>query len=595
MVFKILCKGKRNMYFRDKNFRQGKVLILSSLIFNVANSALPEEIIKIQQQRLIQEEQRQIQLQRQNLAKNPQKPLSTQDLETKIEGGLILGESPCFKIQKIILVDEKGRTAKKFSSALSYAKRKSNFNSDICIGQKSISRIVALIQNKIIDKGYTTTQVGLMPQDLNTGILKITVIAGKVGKINYPNGLNNEIPLSKGDIFNLRDLETGLENLQRIPSSKVEMKITPSDIENSSDIVLNYEKNKIPLRFSLNLDDSGSRSTGKYLGGASVAVDNPLKLSDIFYASYTHSLGGKKDKFFNELNEKTDSKTHNYNLHYSFPIHTWQVGVNHSKYNYHQAIAGYAENYDYNGESKISDISLSKNIYRNSHRKIDAKVKLWQRKSKNFIDDAELEIQRKNTAGWAVDLNHREYINDAILNVNVGYKRGTGIFNAQRAIEEEFDEGTSRMKVISADAGVYIPFSIKNQKFGFDSNIHSQWNKTPLLTQDKISIGGRNTVRGFDGEVSLSAERGFYSQNNLSYQIKDNHQVYLGYDIGRVSGESKDYLIGQTLAGTALGIKGSLKAGGNLRYDLFLAKPIINPKNYPTHKNVISFGFNYNF
>lgn len=594
-------------------------LALGSLIIQQALSAPQDDIIRRQQERIIQEEQRQQRLQQQNLPQKDKKPISTDDLQQKTVSGLVLDETPCFNINDIQLVDEQGdasKTAKKFNFALRYAKKKSGFKNGMCLGEQSISHLITLAQNKIIDKGYTTTQIGLMPQDLSSGSLKIAVIAGRVGEIKYKNCVStngndnsgslkdtrnngcsiwgNQIPLSTGKIFNLRDLETGLENLQRTPSAKADIQIAPSEVANASDIVVDYEQ-KFPIRASLNVDDSGSRSTGKYQAGSSVSIDNPLGLSDLFYASYNQSFGGKKDKYIDDAGKTWDSRTNNYALHYSVPFYTWTFGVNHSFYRYHQAVAGYQENYDYNGESQTLDFYLSKNLYRDSRRKTDATVKLWQKQSKNFVDDAEIEVQSKRLAGWAFDLNHREYIKNAVLNFGLAYKQGTGIMDTQRVPEEEFNEGTSRMRLWTADISTYIPFNIKNQRFGIESSLHGQYNKTPLLTTDKISIGGRNTVRGFDGETTLTAEKGFYWRNDLSYAYLPSHQVYVGYDYGRVSGESKEYLLGQSLSGAAVGVKGSLKAFGNLNYDLFAAKPIVKPENYPTHKTAYGFSLNYAF
>lgn len=638
-------------------------LALISLLFIQQSFAAPaDEIIRRQQERIIQDMQRQQRLQQQNLPQRDSKPISTEELQQKTVSGLVLGETPCFNINQIQLVDENGtpsKTVKKFNFALRYAKRKSGFKSGMCLGEASISHLITLTQNKIIDKGYTTTQAGLMPQDLNSGNLNIAVIAGRIGEIKYKNcviqsddktrgqqvptlrlndgnhsgslkdvnprgqqvahlthigglethptqvhhtgcaGFNNKIPLSTGKIFNLRDLETGLENLQRVPNANADIQIAPSEVANASDIVVDYEQ-KFPLRASLNVDDSGSRSTGKYQAGGSVSIDNPLGLSDLFYASYNQSFGGKKDKYIDELGKETNSRTANYSLHYSFPIYSWTLGINHSAYRYHQAVAGFAENYDYNGKNRTLDFYLSKNLYRNQKRKIDASFKLWQKQSQNFVDDAEIEVQRKELAGWALDLSHREYIQNAVLNFNLGYKRGTGLLGSKRVPEEAFGEGTSRMKLWTADVSFYMPFNIKNQRFGIESALHGQYNKTPLLTTDKISIGGRNTVRGFDGETTLTAEKGFYWRNDLSYAYLPTHQVYIGYDYGRVSGQSKEELLGQSLSGAALGLKGSFNVlhtedRGKLNYDLFVARPIVKPTNYPTHKTAYGFSLNMVF
>ncbi|MCW3236617.1 ShlB/FhaC/HecB family hemolysin secretion/activation protein [Escherichia coli] len=38
------------------------------------------------------------------------------------------------------------------------------------------------------------------------------------------------------------------------------------------------------------LDDSGTRSTGRYLGGITFSLDNPFSLSDLLYVSATHNF-----------------------------------------------------------------------------------------------------------------------------------------------------------------------------------------------------------------------------------------------------------------------------------------------------------------
>ena len=80
------------------------------------------------------------------------------------------------------------------------------------------------------------------------------------------------------------------------------------------------------------------------------------------------------------------------------------------------------------------------------------------------------------------------------------------------APEEEFGEGTSRMQIFTAGIDFTYPFTIGNQPFRFNTSWNGQWNGTPLTQQDKLSIGGRYTVRGFDGELSLSGEKVGYGE-----------------------------------------------------------------------------------
>ncbi len=101
--------------------------------------------------------------------------------------------------------------------------------------------------------------------------------------------------------------------------------------------------------------------------------------------------------------------------------------------------------------------------------------------------------------------------------------------------EEDDSTDASRMKVITAEIDASVPFKLGKQQFSYETSLFTQWNKTPLVSQDKLTIGNRYTVRGFDGEQSLSGERGFYWQHTLAWYFHPRHQFYFGVDTGHVS------------------------------------------------------------
>ena len=512
-------------------------------------------------------------------------------------------ESPCFPIHTVTLT---GDAAGRFQFALKKALKETGFQSGQCLGAQGINRIMVAAQNAVIGHGYTTTRILAAPQDLNSGTLELTVLPGKVRSVRTDTSHNdqtraariaafqNEIPLKGGDILNLRRIEQGLENLKRVPTAEADIQIVPADTPDESDIVVAWRQRLLPYRLSLGVDDSGSKTTGKYQGSLTFSADNPFGLSDLFYLSYGRHLG-HTDAHTDSEGKKTAGGTQSYAFHYSVPAGNWLWSWNHNYYRYHQAVAGINEVYDYNGKSRGSDIGFTRLLYRDARRKSHIGFKLWQKENQSFIDDAEVEVQRRKTAGWQLSLKHKEYIGRSTLDIGLGYKRGTGMADAIAAPEEVFDEGTSRMKVITADISYNHPFQIGRQHFVYDTALHAQWNKTPLTPLDKIAIGGRYTVRGFDGESSLSAERGWYWRNEAAWSFKPAHQFYLALDGGHVSGDSAQYLLGQTLIGAAAGLRGQFQAGGSLNYDLFAGKPIKKPKGFQTASTVFGFNLNYSF
>ena len=509
----------------------------------------------------------------------------------------------CFEIKTVEL---HGEMRQQFDHDVQQVLKDLSFTSGLCMGEQRINLLMTQTQIIIIGRGFTTTRILAAPQNLSTGVLKLTVIPGLVreikldlsdeentraGRIQYAK---NIFPMKSGDILNLRDLEQGLENLKRLPTAEADIQIIPADAPNQSDVIVKWKQRKIPIRVTLSADDAGSRQTGKYQGNITVSVDNPLFRSDLFYVTMGRNLADQQE-ITDQNGTTVKSGTHNYALHYSVPYKNWLISANASRYNYDQAVAGTNNVYNYNGESQTQDLGLTRLLYRDAKRKTSATLKGWHRESKSYIDDAELTIQRRDVAGWQFNLDHREYIQSAVLDLSLGYKRGTGAFDSLPAVEEALNEGTSRMKIWTLDANLNVPFQFENQQYSYSSAFRAQYNDTPLTIQDRLSIGGRYTVRGFDGDLTLAADRGFYWRNDLAMSIFPAHQFYMALDAGHVDGQSAQWLLGKTLVGGAMGLRGQFKVGGTFYYDIFIGKPIKKPEYFQNYDLNYGFSASYSF
>lgn len=434
------------------------------------------------------------------------------------------------------------------------------------------------------------------PQDLRSGMLVLTVIPGKVGRIQLQDQsaipfatrgtLWFAMPMAQGDILNIRNIEQGLENLKRVPSADANMELVPTDAVGETDVVITY-KQSLPFHLTLGLDDSGSKSTGRLQGSATFSWDNVLTLNDMFYISGTRSFKRDSDDAEGDYGSK------NISLYYSIPWKNYLLTLSGSKYSYHQTVAGAFESYTYSGESQQMKANLSRLLSRGSLHKTYVNAALWTKKSHNYINDTEIEVQRRRTAGWEVGLNHTQYIGETVLQLFANYKRGTGGNKSLPAPEEEFSEGTSRMQIFTAGVDFTYPFTIGNQPFRFNTSWSGQWNGTPLTQQDKFSIGGRYTVRGFDGELSLSGEKGWLWRNELGWNIANKgHEFYLGIDRGKVRSSQEELQIGDSLMGGAIGLRGKL---WGINYDYFVGTPIKKPEGFRTSHVTTGFNVSYRF
>ncbi len=505
---------------------------------------------------------------------------------------LPIGETPCFDIHKIEL---RGEESQRFEWILNRLGGAAHDDSAIgkCLGTQGINVLLKRAQDALIVKGFVTSRILAEPQDLKTGVLALTVIPGRINAIRFAHGTTNRahawnaVPAEPGDILNLRDIEQALENFLRVPSAKADIKIEPAEGPDAkpgySDLVISYEQSN-PFRLGLSADDSGGDSTGKYQGGITVSYDNGWTINDLFYITANHDMGGG-----DEGRRGTRGST----VHYSVPFDYWTIGATVSNSRYYQTVAGATQDFTYRGTSNNAEIKLSRLIYRDAKRKSTVAVRAFQRKSNNYIDDTEVEVQRRIVGGWEGSVGHREFVGAATVDANLAYKRGTGAFESMAAPEEAFGEGTSRFALVTADLNINAPFKLAEQSLRYVGSVRIQNNRTTLTPQDRFAIGGRYTVRGFDGESSLSAERGWFLRNELGVAIgATGQEFYLGLDHGEVAGPSSELLVGKRLTGAVIGLRGQFK---NLQYDLFLGTPVRKPEFFRTAGSTAGFNVNLSF
>jgi len=134
----------------------------------------------------------------------------------------VMPEAPCFHIARIVLA---GEDSARFQWALKAANRRGDRALGRCLGSEGINVVLARVQDALVARGYVTTRVLAGPQDLSTGTLVLTVVPGHVRALRFAGppsrraSLGNAVPVSPGALLNLRDIEQGLENLQRVPSA----------------------------------------------------------------------------------------------------------------------------------------------------------------------------------------------------------------------------------------------------------------------------------------------------------------------------------------------------------------------------------------
>lgn len=108
---------------------------------------------------------------------------------------------------------------------------------------------MSTLQNRLVDHGYVTTRVLAPSQDLKSGILRLVVIPGVVRHVRLtPDSddyiqLYSAFPAHEGSLLDLRDIEQGLENMQRLPGGRLIWKLCP--VSNQGKVIFLLPVNRI--------------------------------------------------------------------------------------------------------------------------------------------------------------------------------------------------------------------------------------------------------------------------------------------------------------------------------------------------------------
>ena len=563
-----------------------RTLLLAPLAAAVALICTPvhAQPLPAPDQELLRQQERERAL-REQLETRPDARL--QDAPVAAPERLPQDEAPCFVINRITL---EGEQADRFQWASPAANVKGDPALGRCLGTAGINVVMSRVQNAIVERGFVTTRVLAQPQDLTTGTLALTVVPGTLRQIRFAEGTHrdatlwNAIPARSGDLLNLRDIEQGLENFKRVPTAEADIQISPAEgadaAPGQSDLVVQWSQQRL-VRFNLSLDDSGSKATGKTQAGATMSLDHALRQNDLFYVNLNHDVfsGGKRG-------------TKGFTFHYSVPVGYWLFGATRSGYEYEQTVAGNQQSYLYSGESYNAEVRATRLLFRNASSKTSMYLRAWERDSRNFIDDTEILVQRRRMGGWELGLNHRHFIGQATLDGTVGFRRGTGAFGSIAAPEELFGEATSHPKIYFADAQLSLPFQLGQQRLRYTGSWRAQWNRGGLVPQDRFAIGGRYTVRGFDGEMSLMGERGWLIRNDIGLALGGGQEFYVGADYGHVGGSATQWQVGNDLAGSVIGLRGSYRG---LYWDGFVGAPLKKPSGFQNAYTVTGFTLSWSF
>lgn len=492
-------------------------------------SPADRDTIQQQQRELLQQNQQQRQeLQRSLTPVLPQAPAAT------APGG------PCFTINNVRfeganLLPASARQA----LTQPYLQR--------CLNLAQINTLVQQVSDWYIERGYITSRAFLTEQDLSHGELKLLVLEGQLEKILLDQQddriLKMAFPGLVGHTLNLRDIEQGMEQINRLRQQPVQIEILPGSQPGYSVVNLTA-KPEFPVMLGLGFDNSGQKSTGTGQINGSLTGNNLLGLADQWFVT-----GARSSDFAN------DHDARSVQAGVSLPYGYWLVDYNYSYSDYLSTIDNQGFDWRSTGDSQTHRFNVSRVLFRNSDMKTGLALGLTHRINRNYLNDTRLDSSSRKLTSVSFGASHSQKLWGGFATLNPSYSRGVPWLGAEddsgkvsEAPKAEFDKYT-------LSGSYYLPLA---QNWNYLTSLYGQWTPDRLYGSERLTLGGESSVRGFK-EQYLSGDKGGYWRNEVNWSpfslpYLGDISVLAAVDGGYLRHDSVDAYASGTLWGGAVGL-----------------------------------------
>ncbi len=496
------------------------------------------------------------------------KPAQTEAQQPAASGGQKAG--PCFAITHVEVEGVKQFSATAIDTVTApYANR--------CVGVGEINSLLRDLTHLYLNKGFVTSRVYVPAQDIaGTKVLRLVAVEGTLSDI-YINGkpapgsgmLATAFPGMKGHITNLRDIEQGLDQINRLSSNNAKTAMLPGKTDGTS--ILNIEnKPDHPWHLSFGNSNLGQEQTGYSKSSASVGYDNLFGINDQWNFSYEHSGPDYPWR------DDGVGKSNGYSGNVSVPYGYWTLSLNGSWYGYDSSVPGNFGTLQTSGDSKQVGIGADRVIFRDKDSITTLNTGLTYKETNNFLLGSKIEVgSRKYTAG-DLGISHSRRMLGGLWVFDLSYSQGLNLFDAVAPGDAGAGDADPRFSKFSGTITVTRPFEVSEQRFELNSIVTGQYSPDNLFGAEQISLGGYSSVRG-TRETMLYGNNGFFVRNDLVWRTQpfaDNAELakilgefrpYVGLDYGRIARQARYRIDGGDMLGWTAGAK---LAGGHVNFDI---------------------------
>lgn len=448
---------------------------------------------------------------------------------------------------------------------------------DSCIGLADINALLKGLTFLYVDKGYITSRFYVPEQDIAaTKTLRLVATEGSLSDI-YLNGkaaassglLATAFPGMRGRPVNIRDVEQGLDQINRLSSNNAKTAMLPGRQPGES--ILNVEnKPDKPWHFSVANNNLGQASTGYSQSSLSLGVDNLFGLNDLISLSYQHT--GPDYPWPNDGVGRSNSISGAFSVPYGY----WTLGLNGSWYHYDSKIPGNFGDIETSGDSGQFGVSLDRVLLRDKNSITTLNTALNYKQTDNFLMGSRIEVGSRQYTVGSLGISHSRRMLGGVWVFDLGYSQGLDLFDAVQRGEPAAAEADPEFSKLSATVNVTTPFEISGQQLQVATIINGQYSPDNLFGAEQLSLGGYSNVRGTRDSV-LFGNNGVFTRNEIVWRTQPwagntmladrlgELRPYAGIDYGHVFGQARFGIESGDIASWTVG---SRLSGGMVSADL---------------------------
>lgn len=445
-----------------------------------------------------------------------------------------------------------------------------------CIGVGDITALLKAVTDLYLDKGFVTSRAYVPPQDIaGTRLLRLVVVEGTISDI-YINGKRTEgsaslataFPGVKGDVANIRDIEQGLEQINRLPSNDAKTSMLPGNDDGTS--ILNVE-NKPGRRWNVSLSNSnlGQGTTGYSQTNVTLGFDDVVGLNELWGLSYgrtgpDYPWGG-------------DGRGHSssYSVNASVPYGYWTYLANGSWYTYDSSIPGNFGAINTSGDSGQIGFNVDRVILRDKDSITTLRGGFSYKQTNNFLLGSRIEVGSRRYTIGTLGLSRSQRALGGVIALDFAVDQGLDLFGAVDAGAPGAGMADPRFTRFTSTTSISRPFEAAGHQFEFTTLLNAQYSPDNMFGGEQMGLGGSSNVRGLREGV-IFGNNGFFNRNELVWRtmpwegtsaasILGELRPYVGLDYGHVFAQERFDVSAGDLASWTIGAK---LVGGTLGADI---------------------------